>query len=36
MRCDYGQGFLLCQALDPEGVDRLLATAGKAPAGLPS
>nr|QEO74121.1 diguanylate cyclase [uncultured bacterium] len=24
MKCDYGQGYLLCHALDAEGIDRLL------------
>jgi diguanylate cyclase (GGDEF)-like protein/PAS domain S-box-containing protein len=25
MSCDYGQGYLLCRALDPEGVEKFLA-----------
>ena len=41
MHCDYGQGYLLCHALDAEGIDRLLERAvpwarcsGSARAGL--
>ena len=31
MGCDYGQGYLLCQALDAEGVERFLDRAVPAP-----
>jgi EAL domain-containing protein (putative c-di-GMP-specific phosphodiesterase class I) len=24
MHCDYGQGYLLCRAMDPEGVEKFL------------
>jgi diguanylate cyclase (GGDEF)-like protein/PAS domain S-box-containing protein len=28
MDCDYGQGYLLCRAMDPEGVEKFLERAG--------
>ncbi len=31
MGCDYGQGYLLCRALDVEGIERFLERAGPAP-----
>jgi diguanylate cyclase (GGDEF)-like protein/PAS domain S-box-containing protein len=36
MDCDYGQGYLLCHALDPEGIEQFLERAGQPYPAMPS